>query len=125
LDTLGNKVGENQISKIEDNCIVLEHWKGAKGGTGTSMNYYDNSDSTWNQLWVDNKGSILKLKGRFTSGQMVLKSDMIKGQKVDYYYNQITWSQNEDGTVTQLWEIYDNTDKLLKMLFKGIYNKKN
>jgi hypothetical protein len=50
---------------------------------------------------------------------------MIKGQKVDYYYNQITWSQNEDGTVTQLWEIYDNTDKLLKMLFKGIYNKKN
>jgi hypothetical protein len=31
LDLLGNKVGENQISKIEENCIVSEHWKGAKG----------------------------------------------------------------------------------------------
>jgi hypothetical protein len=123
-DTLGNKVGENQISKIEDNCLVLEHWSGAKGGTGTSMNYFDNSDSTWNQLWVDNRGNILKLKGLFTSGQMVLKSDLIEGQKVDYY-NQISWSQNEDGSVTQLWELYDNTGKFLKTLFKGIYHKKN
>lgn len=125
FDTLGNKVGDNRISKIEDHCIVMEHWKGAQGGTGTSMNYFDKADSTWNQLWVDNSGSILKLKGRITSGQMVLRSDMVKGQDVDYYYNQITWFPNEDGTVTQLWEIFDDSGAILRTLFKGIYHKKN
>jgi hypothetical protein len=128
LDSLGNKVGENQISKIEENCIVLEHWKGAKGGTGTSHNYYDKTDSTWNQLWIDNKGNILKLKGGLESGKMVLKSDPdtsgTKGKKNGSYYNQITWSQNEDGTVSQLWETYNQNDKPIKTIFSGIYHRK-
>ena len=128
LDSLGNQVGENQISKIEENCIVLEHWKGAKGGTGTSQNYYDKTDSTWNQIWIDNKGNVLKLKGRLESGKMVLKSDLgtsgVKGENTDTYYNQITWSQNEDGTVSQLWEKYDKNDKLVKTIFLGIYHRK-
>jgi len=128
LDSLGNKVGENQISKIEENCIVLEHWKGAKGGTGTSHNYYDKTDSTWNQLWIDNKGNVLKLKGRLESGKMVLKSDPdssgVKGKNNDSTYNQITWSQNEDGTVSQLWETYDQNDKPVKTVFLGIYHRK-
>lgn len=124
LDSIGNKVGENQISKIEENCILLEHWKGVKGGTGTSNNYYDKTDSTWNQLWIDSKGNILKLKGRLESGKMVLKSDMVKGKKNDSYYNQITWSQNEDGTVSQLWEKYHKKDKLVQTVFLGIYHRK-
>jgi len=128
LDSLGNKVGENQISKIEENCIVLEHWTGVKGGTGTSQNYYDKTDSTWNQLWIDNKGNILKLKGGLESGKMVLKSDSgtsgVKGENTHTYYNQITWSQNEDGTVSQLWERYDKNDKLVKTVFLGIYHRK-
>ena len=31
-DTLGNKSGDNSISKIDDHCILSEHWTGAKGG---------------------------------------------------------------------------------------------
>lgn len=120
----GTIVGENQISKIEDNCVLQEKWTGSKGSTGTSMNYYDTTDNTWNQLWVDNKGSVLKLKGGFSSGKMILKSDLIKGKKVALYYNQITWTKNDDGTVTQLWEIYDNEHKLLQTLFTGIYYQK-
>ena len=123
-DTTGNRVGENIISKIQENCVLLENWKGAQGGTGTSMNYFDKSDSTWNQLWVDNKGNVLKLKGKFASGKMVLKSELIKGKKVDFYYNQISWYQNNDDTVTQLWEIYDENGNLLNTVFKGIYYRK-
>lgn len=128
LDSLGNKVGENQISKIEDNCIVLEHWTGAQGVTGTSHNYYDKTDATWNQLWIDNKGNVLKLKGRLESGKMILKSEPeafgVKGEKNDWYYNQITWSQNEDGTVSQLWELYDKNNRFVKTIFLGIYHRK-
>lgn len=124
LDTAGNSAGENSISKIEGGCVISENWKGATGGTGTSMNYYDRQDSTWNQLWVDSNGGVLKLKGQFDQGKMILKSDLLKGQKVEYYYNQIVWEKNEDGTVSQLWEVYDDKNQLLKTLFMGIYHRK-
>jgi len=124
LDSLGEKVGDSQISQIEDNCIILEHWKGVKGGTGSSFNYYDQSDSAWNQLWIDNSGNILKLKGHGETDKMVLKSELQKGTRIDWYYNQITWSSNEDGTVTQLWEILDKYGNSLQTLFLGIYHRK-
>ena len=123
-NTQGNKVGESHISKIEKGCVILEHWKGIKGGTGHSMNYYDKSDSTWNQLWVSSSGNILKLKGRFIAGQMVLKSHLIKGRK-GTYYNQIRWMPEDDGTVTQIWEVCDKTGKVLRTVFEGIYHRKN
>ncbi len=123
LDTLGNKVGENKIFKTQGNCVLSENWEGAKGSTGTSINYYDRTDDTWNQLWVDNGGNTLKLKGGLVGGKMILKSDLIKGQKIGWYYNQITWSPNKDKTVSQLWEVYSKENKLLNTLFLGIYHK--
>jgi hypothetical protein len=59
---------------------------------------------------------------------MVLKNDPdasgVKGEKNYSTYNQIIWSQNEDGTVSQLWETYDQNDKLVKAIFLGIYHRK-
>ena len=124
LDSLGEKVGDSQISQIEDNCIILEHWRGVKGGTGSSFNYYDQSDSTWNQLWIDNNGSILKLKGHGEPDRMVLKSDLQEGISMDGFYNQITWSSHKDGTVTQLWEILDRDGTPIRTLFLGTYHRK-
>ena len=124
LNSEGKKVGENSISKIEDNCILVEKWKGVQGTTGTSHNYYDPSDESWNQLWIDNKGNILKLKGRMDSGKMVLRSSVEKDQEGNSYYNQISWGRNQDGTVTQLWELYEENGKLIRQLFMGIYHKK-
>ena len=73
-DTAGNVVGQNTIKKLENNCIVSEHWRGAKGLTGRSYNYYNMADSTWNQLWIDSNGSNLVLKGKAEPGKMILKS---------------------------------------------------
>lgn len=122
-DTLGNKIGESSISKKEANCVIMENWKGTKGGTGTSLNYWDSSDSTWNQVWVDNKGTILKLKGNLSSEKMVLKSDLVKGNKGNYV-NQITWIPNKNGTVSQIWEILDINGKVSNQVFWGVYKKK-
>lgn len=97
--------------------------KGEKGGTGKSYNYYDPSDATWNQLWISNSGNILKLKGKAELNKMILKSEPVDGKK-GRYYNQITWTKNMDGSVTQLWEIYDLDGNLLSNTFKGIYRKK-
>lgn len=122
-DSTGTVVGENRITKIEGNCVVQEQWTGTSGTTGTSMNYFDLSDDTWNQLWLDNGGNQLKLKGRFQEGKMILRSDMVN-TKDSNYYNQITWSENKDGTLTQLWQVFDTSNKPLQILFKGIYHRK-
>lgn len=118
------KIGENLVKKLEDNCILNENWKSLRGDSGKSYNYYDPSDDTWNQLWISNSGNILKLKGSASNDKMIMKSELSKGEKGDYY-NQITWTQNEDGSVTQLWETYDPEGNLLSSAFEGIYRKKN
>jgi hypothetical protein len=56
---------------------------------------------------------------------MVLKSELQRGTRIDWYYNQITWTSNEDGTVTQLWEILDKNGNSLQTLFLGIYHRKD
>ncbi len=123
-DTIGNKVGENQILKLEDNCLINENWKGETGGSGKSYNYFDSTDSTWNQVWIDNQGSNLVLKGRAEGNKMILQSRLVQGMKIDWYSNRITWTKNEDNSVTQLWEILDKNDKLLSVAFIGIYKKR-
>ena len=45
---------------------------------------------------------ILKLKGRAKPHKMILKSELLNGQK-GKYYNQITWVENPDNSVTELW----------------------
>jgi hypothetical protein len=124
FDTTGKIVGENLIIKLENNCIISEHWKDVSGGSGRSYNYYNSSDSTWNQVWVDSQGSNLVLKGNAEKNKMILRSELMPGKKVDLYRNSITWTKNEDGTVTQLWEILDKKDAILTTAFHGIYRLK-
>lgn len=123
-DTAGNAQGKNTITKIEDGCTLQEKWVGAKGTTGTSLNYYNPSDSTWNQLWIDKNGTILKLKGHYIDNKMVLKSELTTSKKGQQYYNQITWTKIDDNTVSQLWDIYTPGEKKIQTLFLGIYKRK-
>lgn len=122
-DTLGNKVGENKILTMQDSCLIQENWK-SQGQTGTSNNYYNKADSTWNQVWVDNSGTVLVLKGKSESNKMILKSEKVKGKKGRYYFNQITWEKNIDGTVTQTWDVLFEDNSLINRVFKGIYKRK-
>ncbi len=123
-DTSGKKIGENKIEKLENDCIVSEHWKGATGGSGRSYNYYNAVDSTWNQVWISNSGNNLVLKGKAATNKMTLKSELNKNEKGNYY-NQITWTKNEDDSVTQLWEVLNENGESLSIAFKGIYKSKN
>lgn len=123
-DTTGVQIGENLVVKLEDNCIINEHWIGFAGSTGRSYNYFNIYDSTWNQLWIDNNGGNLVLKGSLSENRMVLKSDLLAGTKVDWYSNQISWTNNTDGSVTQTWQILDKNDRPLNTIFVGIYKRK-
>lgn len=124
-DTAGKLIGTNKILKMQSNCVMQENWVSKVGPSrGTSYNYVNLTNKTWNQVWVSNSGFSLVLKGNLKGESMVLESALVKGQKGDYY-NRVTWTPNKGGSVTQLWEYISPEGKILSEAFRGIYKKKN
>ena len=124
FDTLGVKIGENTITKQEGGCILAEHWRSSTGSTGRSMNYFTTTDSTWRQLWVDNQGSSLELRGKGEYGLIQMRTELQPGKKVPWYFNEITWTMQADGSVIQRWEVLDEFNNVLQVSFVDIYLKK-
>ena len=122
-DTNGQVVGYNHVEKLESGCLISENWKGVRGSSGRSYNYFNRQDSTWNQVWVDSRGGNLILKGNGKPGVMTLRNSVTErnGQLV---YDQITWELNQDGSVLQRWDVMSPGQVRMRTIFKGIYRKK-
>ena len=119
----GTVAGKNVIEKIQDQCIIQENWTSAKGKySGTSNNFYNAKNKQWEQIWIDNQGGSLHLKGNRVGNQMILKSDEEKNKDGHPFYHSITWTNNADGTVRQLWETITN-GKDITIAFDGLYKK--
>ena len=119
----GSLAGTNVIDKIQDNCILRENWTSAVGNfTGTSSNFYNTQTKQWEQIWLDNQGGILHLKGNRKGNQMILQSDEQNNSKGEPFFNRITWTSNDDGTVRQYWEIITNGNEVT-VAFDGLYKK--
>lgn len=120
----GKKLGNNTIKKLEEGCVLQEQWVSADGNsTGTSLNFFNQSSGQWEQLWVDNSGTYLKLKGNREGEQMILASEPFIHTDGGTYINRITWTNNKDGTVRQVWEVLSSDKNLVSVLFDGIYRK--
>jgi len=119
----GSPAGSSLISKEEDGCVIRENWTSAKAGyTGTSLNFFNAKTNQWEQLWVDNAGAALKLKGNRVGNQMILTSEEFTKSDGKQYINRITWTKNDDGTVRQLWEVLDENENAT-IAFDGLYRK--
>jgi len=118
------KVGTNIIISMQNSCLIQENWT-SNNETGTSYTFYNKIDSTWNQIYIDNSGTVLQLKGSFKNNKMVLNSEKIKIVKANFYYiNKITWEKDSSGNVSQKWEIIDEKETVLQVVFDGIYKRK-
>ena len=119
----GAAAGTNQIDKIQDDCILRENWTSAKGNfTGTSNSFYNNKTKQWEQVWVDNQGGSLHLKGNRIENRMILKTDEETNKDGNPFYHRVTWTLNDDGSVRQYWETITN-DKDITVAFDGLYKK--
>ena len=120
----GSKAGTNTITKSQNNCLLQEHWASANGKiTGTSNNFYNYKTKQWEQIWVDNVGGSLHLKGNREGNQMILKTDIETNKNGQPFYHRVTWTLNDDGSVRQYWETITN-DKDVTVAFDGLYKKK-
>ena len=113
----------NIIDKVQDNCILRENWTSAtQGYTGTSSNFYNSNTDQWEQIWLDNQGGSLHLKGNRKGNQMILQSDEFKNDKGEPFFHRITWTLNDDGSVRQYWETITNNKEIV-VAFDGLYKK--
>lgn len=123
LNADGTQAGTNKIEKIQGNCILIENWTSADGKfTGTSMNFFNPETKLWEQLWIDNAGTHLRLKGNRSNNKMILLSDGFTRSDGLSYMNRITSTLNKDGTVRQLWEVLREGD-VANVAFDGLYQK--
>ncbi|MFT3914165.1 MAG: hypothetical protein QM704_08600 [Anaeromyxobacteraceae bacterium] len=118
--TAGAKTaGQNHIERILSGCGLQEHWTGAKGNRGTSLNWFDPADGKWHQLWLDDQGTVLKLEGGPRDGGMVLEGEAPgPGGKLER--QRITWSRLDGGKVRQRWEASAD-GKAWRVVFDGLY----
>ena len=113
--------GTNSITKHHKNCLVMENWTNAQGGTGSSMNYYDAVEDQWRQLWVAGGYSI-----DYTGGLDETSSIALSG-KINYYKTGKSqdfrgkWTANTDGSVRQFFEQRDPETNEWMVWFDGLY----
>lgn len=121
----GKKAGENTITKEEGGCLVVEHWTDVAGGTGQSYNFFHPGERQWRQVWVSDYMTIDYVGGLTEDGSMELSGH------VTYFHNQKTqkllgrWTLQDDGTVRQHFEQFDEEAGEFVPVFTGIYRRKS
>jgi hypothetical protein len=117
----GQTLGQNRIDLILNDCVLHEHWTGAKGFRGESFSLYDASRGVWHQSWVDQSGGFLALEGGLRGGAMVLSGTSVNAGATTL--NRITWTPRADGSVEQKWDSSDDGGKSWSTTFDGIYRR--
>jgi hypothetical protein len=120
----GEIAGQNQITKEQGGCVLVERWVGARGSTGISMNYFDRESGQWVQNWVGSSGSLIDIRGGLVEGSMVLEGeiqDLAVGGGNKF---RGTWTLLADGRVRQFFEESPDGGKTWKPWFEGFYTRR-
>ena len=119
----GRVIGANTIEPVAGNCGLREHWRGAGGGSGQSLNTYVRSDGKWHQVWVGAGGGILHIIGGLEDGKMVLSGTTTNSAGA-VTTHRVTWTPMEDGRVRQFWQTSNDGGTTWTVSFDGYYEKK-
>lgn len=103
--------------------MLVEHWTGAAGGSGMSMNYLDAATGEWVQLWTGAEGSQVLIRGGPADDGMLLEG------RIHYVGNGTTadfrglWTPLPDGRVRQFFEQSDDGGETWETWFEGFYDR--
>jgi hypothetical protein len=120
----GKPAGTNRIELAQKGCVLIEHWTGAGGNTGTSLNFYDRRTRQWHQVWIDSGGNVLRLAGGLQGEAMVMSSATVALPNGTSQTHRITWSKQPEGAVRQHWEVSPDNGKTWTTSFDGMYRKR-
>ncbi|WP_323762106.1 hypothetical protein [Maricaulis sp.] len=123
-DTPGPYLGHNRIERINGGCLITEHWVGASGNAGDSINVHDPLIGAWRQVWMSNGWYIDYTGGLDEAGAMVLTGEAYTVPTQTRAPLRGTWTPNEDGTVTQQFDQGD-AEGNWQTVFVGVYVPKD
>ena len=119
----GQKVGDNLITREQDGCLLVEHWKSGRGvESGTSFNYFDIRDKKFHQIYFDNSGNAgayPPMAGSVVDSKMVMISD----EKASPVFRW-TWYVISPGKVRQMAEQSDDQQKTWRVIWDSTYISK-
>jgi Tetratricopeptide repeat len=120
----GQPLGTNLITREQDGCVLVEHWKSGRGyETGTSFSYYNFHDKKWHQFYLANQGdpaAYPPTTGELQDGKMVLENrDDPKS------YSRWTYYVVAPGKVRQMSEFSADGGKTWQTNWDSIYVKKD
>jgi hypothetical protein len=118
----GQLLGRNRIESISSGCALSEHWRGASGFEGHSLNGYDAAHRVWRQFWIGSDGVVLQLAGGWRDGRMVLDGEL-PGANGARQRQRISWIPQTDGGVIQRWETSDDDGTTWAVAFLGLYRR--
>ena len=120
----GRLLGTSSITPLFGTGALAEHWRGAEGFEGRSLNAYDRATGRWHQTWLDSTGDLLQLDGGLVDGAMVLRGEA-PGEDPDVLQPQrITWRPEPDG-VRQHWETTADGGNVWTTVFDGHYRRRS
>jgi len=117
----GSLAGTNSIRKSQGGCLIEEHWSGASGSTGFSINYFDPLQSAWRQTWLSAGTYIDYTGGLNEEGAMALEGEIFYQQSGSRFSFRGLWTPNEDGSVTQHFTQYNPATENWDVWFTGRY----
>jgi hypothetical protein len=119
----GQRAGTNLVTLEEGGCLIHEHWSGAKGGTGQSLNFYNREDGRWHQVWVSNSGEVLDLTGGYADGTLTFRGESKQADGTRLLHR-LSFHSNPDRSVRQFWEVSSDGGATWTSSFDGLYRKR-
>ena len=113
--------GTNTITRQESGCLLVESWRGARGATGQSYNFYDRALGAWRQIWVSGSAIIDYSGGPTADGAMRLEGRITyqsSGQTARFSGR---WTPRVDGTVLQELRQWSDETGSWDEWFTGVY----
>jgi hypothetical protein len=119
----GTYAGSNSIRRFEKGCVIVEHWTGASGGTGMSINYLDHAAGNWVQIWNAAGGTQIDIRGGLGDDGMLLIGRIHYVAEAKSAEFRGLWTLLEDGRVRQFFEQSDDGGATWQPWFEGFYSR--
>ena len=118
----GQRLGRNTIERVSAGCALSEHWRGASGFEGRSLNGWDAGAKLWRQFWIGGDGIVLQLSGGLSEGSMELRGEL-PAANGGTQLQRIRWTPQADGGVIQRWDASDDAGQTWTTRFLGLYQR--
>lgn len=119
----GQFAGSNSIRREESGCVLTEHWEGAGGGSGSSINYLDHATGEWVQVWNSENGTQISIRGGLTGKGMLLEGQIHSVATGVTAPFRGLWTLLDDGRVRQFFEQSNDDGETWTPWFEGYYTR--